>query len=218
MALGHVGLARSVLVVLPALVAVLLAACGGSSGVDTQTPTSDPSSSSTSTSPTPSTSVTTSTAAPSFSAPAIPTPTVTAPAQDAVNAYIALANAYNRASVEPAHADLATINKYLSGKALTLFDQSLSSMKSAGQAYRGTPADPRVKVQTVFSSSSVFLTSCPTVKAKNPFVEYYVATGKPVRMAKRNPPPPYLLTLPMQLEGSQWKLTDLIQNVSKTCS
>jgi hypothetical protein len=132
-----------VLVVLPALVAVLLAACGGSSGVDTQTPTSDPSSSSTSTSPTPSTSVTTSTAAPSFSASAIPTPTVTAPAQDAVNAYIALANAYNRASVEPAHADLATINKYLSGKALTLFDQSLSSMKSAGQAYRGTPADPQ---------------------------------------------------------------------------
>lgn len=215
MASRHTGLARVGLSVL--LAVVFLAGCGGSSGVHTQTPTSDPPSS-TSASPTLATSVTTPTASPTKSPSGIPTPTVTVPAaQDAVNAYIALANAYNSASVDPAHADLATINKYLSGKALTLFDQSVASMKSAGQAYRGTPGDPNVKVQTVFSSTLVFLTSCPADNPKDPFVEYYVATGKAVPVAKRNPPPPYLLTLPMQLVGSQWKLTDLLQNVSKTC-
>jgi hypothetical protein len=209
------GLARTALTALPVFCAtVLLAGCGGSSGVHTQTLTSDPP-----TSMSTATSVTTSrTPSSSSSASAIPTPSVTAPAQSAVDAYIALANAYNKTSTDPAHADLATINRYLSGKALTLFDHSISSMKSAGQAYRGTPADPRVKVQTVFSASSVFLTSCPTDNSTDRFVEYYIATGKAVPVAKRNPPPPYLLTLPMQLVGSQWKLTDLLQNVSKTCS
>ena len=218
MASRHTGLARVGLsAMLVPVSALLLAGCGGSSGVHTQTPTSD-SPSSTSASPTPSTSVTTSTASPTESHFGIPTPTVTVPAaQDAVNAYIALANAYNSASVDPTHADLATINKYLSGKALTLFDQSVASMKSAGQAYRGTPGDPNVKVQTVFSSTSVFLASCPAENPKDPFVEYYIATGKAVPIAERNPPPPYLLTLSMQLVGSQWKLTDLLQNVSKTC-
>jgi hypothetical protein len=215
MASTHTGLARVGLSVL--LAVVFLAGCGGNNGVHTQKPTSD-APSSTSASPTLATSGTTPTASPARSPSGIPTQTVSVPAaQDAVNAYIALANAYNRASVDPAHADLATINKYLSGKALTLFDQSVASMKSAGQAYRGTPGDPNVKVQTIFSSTSVFLTSCPADNPKDPFVEYYVATGKAVPVAKRNPPPPYLLTLPMQLVGSQWKLTDLLQNVSKTC-
>jgi hypothetical protein len=218
---GHAGPARVVRPVLPVLLAaVLLAGCGSSSGVHTQTPATD-SPPSTSASPTPSTSATTSTSTSSRtkSASGIPTPTASAPAaQGAVNAYIALANAYNHASADPAHADLTTINKYLSGKALALFDQSIASMKAAGQAYRGTPGNPNVKVQRVFSSSSVFLTSCPTDNPNDPFVEYYVGTGKPVPVAKRNPPPPYSLTLPMQLVGSQWKLTDLLQDVGKTCS
>lgn len=214
MASSYEGLARTGLPVL--LAAVLLGGCGGSSGVHTQTPTSDPPSS-TSASPTPSTS-TSPTGKPSTSATSgILTPSVTAPAQSAVDAYIALANAYNNASVDPTHADLAEINKYLGGKALMIFDNSIKTMRSAGKAYRGTPGDPRVKVQTIFSGTSVFLASCPAYNNKDPFVEYYVATGKPVPVAKRNPPPPYLLTLPMQLVGSKWKLVDLLQNVSKTC-
>ena len=120
-------------------------------------------------------------------------------AQDAVNAYIALANAYNSASVDPAHADLATINKFLSGKALTLFDQSVASMKSAGQAYRGTPGDPNVKVQTVFSSTSVFLTSCPADNPKDPFVEYYVATGEGTHPTPNQPPYPLFAALPASM-------------------
>lgn len=202
------------------LVAVaLLVGCTASPGVRTQTPpASHMSSSSSIESPTPSTSVPVSNPPSSSSPASLPTPSVRPPAQAAVDAYIALANAYDRASRDPAHADLATINQYLGGKARKLFDKSIRSMKLAGQAYRGTPADPRVKVQAVFSARSVFLTSCPVQNPKDPFLEYYIATGKPVTVAKRNPPPPYRLTLPMQLIGSQWKLTDLIQNVSKTCS
>lgn len=208
-------------VLLPAflLTTVVLAGCTDSAGVRTQSPpapaTSDLSTIATPT-PLPSESTSDPSSSPSLRL-GLPTPTVTAPAQDAVDAYIALANAYDKASRDPAHADLAMINKYLSGKARTLFDKSITSMKSAGEAYRGTPADPRVRVQSVLSASSVFLSSCPAENSKDPFVEYYVATGKPVLVAKRKPPPPYRLTLPMARVGSQWKLTDLIQDVSKTC-
>ena len=199
------------------LTAALLADCSASNGVHSQTPTSDPPST-TSTSASPTLSTRPSNKRPTTPSSGIPTPSVTASAQIAADAYIDLANAYNKASIDPAHADIAEINKYLSGKAVTIFDHSISSMKAAGQAYRGTPANPRLRVQTVFSSSSVFLTSCPAENTGDPFIEYDVATGKALPVAKRNPPPPYLLTLPMQLVGSQWKLVDLIQNQSKTCS
>ena len=199
--------------------ATTLTACGGSSGTHTQSfsPSPTDASSMSSTSPAP-TSPSSSGPTGSSSSKAIPTPTVTPSAQDAVGAYIALENALTVASRDPKHADLASVNKYLSGKALTLFDHSLKSMASAGQAYRGTPASPRVKVQSVVSSGFVFLTSCPLASSSDPFVRYDVKTGKAIAVRKQSPPPPYLETLPMKKVGSQWKLTDFIQNTSKTCT
>ncbi|HEX2904639.1 MAG TPA: hypothetical protein VHO01_14390 [Jatrophihabitans sp.] len=220
MASRHTGLARLGLSALLVLVAaLLLAGCGSSSGVHTQTLTSDPPSSA-SVSPTPSTSVTTSTASPTKSHSGIPTPTVTVPgAQDAVNAYIAFYNASGAADRDPTNANVVAIDGYLTGKAKTLFDSNYASMKQSGLAYRGTAPDPRVKVQQVFSDTSVFLESCPLESKTDPYIEYTVSTGKPVATgATRNPPPPYLLILPMVKVGGQWQLSDVLPNTSKTCT
>ena len=126
-------------------------------------------------------------------------------------------NLYNAATTDPRHADTATIDKYLSGKALTLTNDSLSGMAKTGYAYRGTPADPRLKVSSVVSPTFLFLTSCPLASSTDPYVEYSTATGKPVPVATRTPVPPYLLTIPMKKTSGQWQVTDLVQDTSKTC-
>ena len=214
---GPAGVMRSVLPVL--LAAVLLAGCGSTSGVRTQTPSLDPGpSTSASATPSPSTTSVTRTAT-SPASLGVPTPRVTAQAQRAVDAYIAFYNAYGAADRDPAHADIAALDRYLTGKAKILFDSNYASMKKSGLAYRGTAPDPRVKVRQIFSAESVFLESCPLPSKTDPYVEYTVSNGKPVASGvKRNPPPPYLLILPMVKVGGHWKLSDVVQNTSKTCT
>jgi hypothetical protein len=110
------------------------------------------------------------------------------------------------------------LDQYLSGKARTLFDGIYADMKKAGLAYRGTPPDPRVTVKSVGSATFVILTSCPLVSTNDPYVEYHVNSGTPVAAGPmRTPPPPYRLTLPMAKTGSQWQLTDVLQDTSRTC-
>jgi hypothetical protein len=150
-------------------------------------------------------------------APPIPAPTVTPPAQDAVNAYIAFYNAMTAADQDPAHANVAKIDSYLTGKARTLFDGVLANQKKSGTAYRGTPPIPRVKVETIFSSTFMFLTSCPLESATDPFVEFDLSTGKPVPVTKPTIPPPYQLKLSMQKVNGGWKLADLLVDSRKTC-
>jgi hypothetical protein len=205
---------------LPVLLAtVLLVGCGSTTGARIQTPSLN-SGQSTSASATPSTSTTsvTRTATPPGSL-GVPTPSVTAQAQRAVDAYIAFYNASGTADRDPARADIAALDRYLTGKAKILFDSNYASMKKSGLAYRGTAPDPRVKVRQIFSAESIFLESCPLLSATDPYVEYTVSNGKPVAAGvKRNPPPPYLLILPMVKVGDHWKLSDVIQNTSKTCT
>lgn len=218
MTIRHAALAHRELAALSVLLAAVLTGCGGGSGVRTQAPTSEPPITSTSSSAPSSVSTSTSTT-PSSSASAVPTPKVTGTAQDAVAAYIAFYNASGAADRDPAHADLAALDRFLTGKAKTLFDSNYASMKKFGLAYRGTAPDPRVKVRQVFSGKSVFLESCPLPSKTHPYVEYRVSTGKPVAArVKRNPPPPYLLILPMVKVGDHWKLSDVLQNTSKTCT
>jgi hypothetical protein len=212
--LGGVRPVARILAVIATLCAVVLtgAACSSSSGTHTQ---------SLSPSPTDSGSLPPSKSTGPSSPPSssgVATPTVTPPAQDAVDAYIAFYNASTAADRDPAHADLAALNRYLSGKALNLFDGIYASMRKAGLAYRGSPPNPRVKVSSVLGSTAVFLSSCPLASSSDPYVEYHVATGKPVATGTpRTPPPPYLLTLPMKKVAGHWKLTDVLQDTSKTC-
>jgi len=203
---------------LGAVAAVTVIAACGSSGTYPQSFTpSPPQSLSESTSPSTPT-VGPSTPAPHTDAPALPTPTVTPPAQPAVDAYFAFVNATLAADRDPQHADLAKIDKYLTGKALQMFDGVYAKMKRQGLAYRGTPAVPRVRVQTILSPTAIFLESCPQANASDPYTEYHLASGKPIVFATPSPPPPYLLTLPMKQIGGQWKLYDVLQNASKTCT
>jgi hypothetical protein len=199
-----------------AFLAIALTASCSSSGTHTQSfsPSSTPTDHSTSTSDSPPSSPSTSRS--STHASAVPTPTVTPPAQSAVDAAVALINAYNAASINPAHADLARINQYLTGSALKLFDNQLLSMRRAGLAYRGQPANPRLKVAAA-ASATVALASCPLASATDPFTEYYVATGKPVPVTTRNPPPPYLQAITMRLVDGHWKMASLVADSSKTC-
>jgi hypothetical protein len=196
------------------LASALTASCS-SGGTHTQSfsPSSPRTDHSTSTSDSPSSP---STSRSSTHASAIPTPTVTPSAQSAVDAAVALINAYNAASMNPAHADLARINQYLTGSALKLFDNQLLSMRRAGLAYRGQPANPRLKVAAA-ASATVALASCPLASASDPFTEYYVATGKPVSVTTRNPPPPYLQAITMRLVDGHWKMASLVADSSKTC-
>jgi hypothetical protein len=217
---GHAGLGGVVRSALPVLLAaVLLAGCESTSGVRTQTPSLDPGPS-TKASATPSASPTSVARTPTSSGSLdVPTPSVTAQAQGAVDAYIAFYNASGAADRDPAHADIAALDRYLTGKAKALFDSNYASMKKSGLAYRGTAPDPRVKVRQVFSGTSVFLESCPLPSKTDPYVEYTVSNGKPVAAGvKRNPPPPYLLILPMVKVGDHWKLSDVLQNTTKTCT
>ena len=149
---GHAGLGGVVRSALPVfLAAVLLAGCESTSGVRVQTPSLDPGLS-TNASATPSASTTSvAKAGTSSGSLGVPTPSVTAQAQSAVDAYIAFYNASGAADRDPAHADIAALDRYLTGKAKNLFDSNYASMKKSGLAYRGTAPDPRVKVRQVFS-------------------------------------------------------------------
>jgi hypothetical protein len=62
------------------------------------------------------------------------------------------------------------------------------------------------------------LSSCPLGSRTDPYVEYYVATGKPVPVRKHNPPTPYRAALFMTKVSGQWQLSDLVQDASKTCT
>lgn len=213
---AHVGLAA-----FAGLLAVaLLAGCGGSSGVHTQTPTSDPPSSTTSvTTSAPSSSPpTVSSSTPPSSSPTIPTPTVTAPAQDAVDAYITFYGLSTVADKDPANADIAQLDQYLTGKAKTLYDGVYAGMKADGVAYQGTPDAPRVKVGQILSPTFMFLTSCPAPSVSDPFIQYKVSTGKPVVVKKPPVAPPWKRTISMQKVGANWKVSDILVDTSKTCS
>jgi hypothetical protein len=149
-----------------------------------------------------------------------PTPTVSpAAAQGAVAAYLALVNATDEIDPNPAHADLAKLDRYLTGDAKTLFDDAYLGMKQAGLAYRGTPDTPRIRVLAVESPTAILLGDCPLSSTTDPYVQYNVKTGRPVPPATTpNPPPPYLVVLNMTLMNGQWKLARLVPDRSRTCT
>jgi hypothetical protein len=214
---GRPGMRASGAIVLGVISFALSTSCS-SGGTDTQSfSPSSPADHTTSTSESPSSPSThPTTSGPSTRVSLILAPTVRPAAQGAVDAAMAFINAYNAASTDPAHANLGMFNQYLTGSATKLFDDQLAEMKRAGLAYRGEPANPRLRVAGA-TPTTVALASCPLVSAAGPFTEYTVATRRPVPVKPRNPPPPYLQALTMRLVGGHWKLASLILDSSKTC-
>ena len=120
--------------------------------------------------------------------------------------------------LDPAHADLSTLNQYLTGSALRDVVSGLTAMKQSGLAYRGSQPDPRLKVVSAYAGESVVLSNCPKISATDPFEEYVVATGKAVPATPGAPPGPYRRAAIMQQIGGLWKVSTITVDGSKTCT
>lgn len=124
-------------------------------------------------------------------------------------------NSYDK---DPLQTNFDKLNGYLTGRAVTIFPESLIGMASRGLAYRGTPDDPRLKVLSVTLPDLVVLTSCPLVSPTDPFTQITVATGQPVNTTPPAVPTPWLRTITMQQSGGVWRLADLSVDSTKTCA
>lgn len=187
-----------------------LAACSGSSGVHAQTsiPRTPPS---TATSDSPATRT--------------PSPRWTPPdygdALPAVNAYLTFNALVDRAFRDPARISSSTFDKYLQGQAEELFDSELAQEKAQGKAYRGGNPIPHVRVLENHLTGAALpwavLRDCQTNDPRNPSVEYYVATGKPV---SANPADlkPYAATIKIFDIKGQWTITSFTVDSSKACT
>lgn len=206
---------RFMLVTLLAAATATLSACSSSGdGVHTQDPTS-----STSTSPKSSVS------APATSAPASPSsaPTTTGfgAAQPAIDVVLRVQSAYTTAVRHPATANASAFDKFLAGQAKIAFDGSLKSAKSAGVEYRGTAPTPRIKVITTAKAGSlpeVVVQNCPLASSSDPFVAYYVKTGKAVPVSKPKVPQPYAQTAKVFKINGSWVITSYTTDNTKTCT
>lgn len=132
-------------------------------------------------------------------------------AQPAVDAYLKLIAASDAAYRDPAHVTSAAMDTYLAGQAKQAFDESLAAMKAQGIAYRGMEETHRVTVVSADLTGSVpevVLHDCALPSATDPFVGYYVATGKPVPTSTPTVPPPYAKTAKVfRPVGTAWVIT-----------
>jgi hypothetical protein len=127
----------------------------------------------------------------------------------------------NAAFEDPAHVSSATFDKYLGGQAKITFDQELAQEKKAGRAYRGTPAERRVRVianKVNASLPEVILRDCALASTSDPFVEYNVDTGKVIPQPTPNVPPPYAQTAKLFKINGTWQMTSYTTDATKTCS
>lgn len=192
-----------------------LAACS-SSGVRTQSPSPSKASGS-------STLVT-----PSSSATSSPTDAPTRTTgfgnlQPAIDVYVNLTAAYNKALQNPADASPSTFNRFVAGQAKIAFQQSLAQEKAEGKAFRGTPPVNRLVVKSsdlTSSVPSVTLENCVLASKTDPWTEYIVATGKAAPTgAPPKVPPPYPATIKLfKPNAAGWVVTSYTLDGTKTCT
>jgi hypothetical protein len=142
-------------------------------------------------------------------------------AQPAVDAYLHMVSVINKAFEDPTHVSSATFDKYLGGQAKITFDQELVHERMDGRAYRGTPAERRVRVVTNKVSATlpeVVLRDCALASTSDPFVEYDVTTGKVVPQRTPKVPPPYAQTAKLFKINGVWQMTSYTTDSTKTCS
>ena len=197
------------------------AACSGSSGTHTQSnsPTSPSAPTTTdaptSTPPTSATSPHSSSSKPSKPTNvSVPTPTVAPTAQGAVNAYIGLYNLTSNLGLDPAHANTSKIAPYVTAATLPQWRRIFTTMARQGLAYRGVPDNPHVKVVSASGQSAV-LSSCPTPNAHDPYIQYVVATGKPVQTTIDAHLHPKAITV--LLTSGRWRVASVIPDEGRTC-
>ncbi|HZC53153.1 MAG TPA: hypothetical protein VE441_11730 [Mycobacterium sp.] len=161
----------------------------------------------------------------STSSSASPSPSWTPPnygtAKPAVDAYLAFMAATDKAFRDPTHVRSSTFDKYVAGQAKLLFDSSLAQERRQGKAQRGAAPIRHVRVVKNRVADKtlpwVVLRDCATTDPKNPYVEYYVETGKPVPQKSHNPPGPYADTIKIFLINGQWTITSFTVDTTWTC-
>jgi hypothetical protein len=145
----------------------------------------------------------------------IPTPAVTPPAQSAVDAYVAMGNVLDTWGVAPAKAKSAELAPYVTAAVLKQTVAVYASMAKQGLAYRGTPDALNLKV-TAATAQSVVLSSCPSPDPSDPYVQYVLATGKPVAAPVSSVFHPKAITI---LDSSgHWRVASIIPDEGRTCS
>ncbi|WP_375504638.1 hypothetical protein [uncultured Jatrophihabitans sp.] len=197
------------------LVSAGLGSCG-SSGVQTQSP-APPKASDSPTSLTPTSSATSSTT---------DAPTRTTGfgnLQPAIDVYVSLTAAYNKALQDPADASPSTFSRFVAGQARIAFEQSLAQEKAEGKAFRGTPPVNRLVVKSSDLTASVpsaTLENCVLASRTNPWIEYIVATGKAAPTgAPPKVPPPYPATIKLfKPNAAGWVVTSYALDGTKTCT
>jgi hypothetical protein len=151
-----------------------------------------------------------------------PLPTNFGTAQPAVTAFMNLDTASNKAFEDPQHVPSTTFDQFAVGSAKTLYDAALFNMKKAGEYYKGTPAQQRIRVASADLKSepaTVVLTSCPLASATDPFKAYYVATGKPVPAGPTpKVAPPYGKTIKVVRLSGSWMVENLTTDSTRTCT
>jgi hypothetical protein len=159
----------------------------------------------------------------SSSSSASPSPSWTPPdygtAKPAVDAYLTFGDLVDKAFRDPARVPASTFDKYLGGQAKELFDSSLAQEKKQGKGVRGNTVR-RVRVVQNHMDKALnwaVLRDCATDDPKNPAVEYYVKTGKPVPQKPHNPPGPYADTIKIFLVNGQWTITSFAVDSTRTC-
>lgn len=96
----------------------------------------------------------------------------------------------------------------------------ISSLAAGGEAFRGTPPTPRVKVVRTDPQAEpypmVVLTNCPTPAPT--WVAYDTRTGEPVAYTKAKVPPPYLAIVTVILYEGHWGVQKISVDTGRTCS
>lgn len=140
----------------------------------------------------------------------------------AFSRYITATYTAQRAPRQPGDAfkPEADFTRYAFDPIRTQEDAYISSLATGGEAFRGTPPTPRVRVARTDPGAkpypTVVLTNCPTPAPT--WVAYDTKTGEPVAYTKAQVSPPYLATVTVIFYEGHWGVQKISVDTGRTCS
>ena len=126
-----------------------------------------------------------------------------------------MGNVLDAWGLDPRKTDAKQLAPYVTSTVLKQTVAIYQAMAKQGLAYRGTPDSLNLKVVTA-SSQSVILSSCPAPNKSDPYVQYVVATGKPISTTKPLVLHPKAITV--LFSDGRWRVSSIIPDEGRTCS
>jgi hypothetical protein len=154
-----------------------------------------------------------------------PTASIDSRAQPAVDAYLKMMAAANNAESDPKKAVAGTdpasdFRPYAFDPFRAEEASYIRRLAHNHSAYRGTPAQPRIKVKSVDLAAKpypkVVLTNCQTPAPTRRV--YDLQTGKDVPQPSESVPSPYLLTVKAIQYKGHWGVQKIDADTSRTCT